>query len=190
MTLKPDLTDDDDGASVTIDLDKPFLGVAVSTSVKSARGGTYNNPLPAPAKHAAPPLPNNIYSTATALKLAALLSEYEKQVVRDAAQLRTYVTNKLIEISGSGNPRDELRALELLGKVSDVGLFVEKSEIKITHTATAELEDSLRGKIERLLRAKMFPEASPSDPIEDGVVLDFAPESADDEEYVDDEDNE
>jgi len=190
MTLKPDLTDDADGAAVTIDLDKPFLGVSVAANTKSSRGTRYSNPLPTSPKNTAPILPNNIYSTATALKLAALLSEYEKQVVRDAAQLRTYVTNKLIEISGSGNPRDELRALELLGKVSDVGLFVEKSEIKVTHTATAELEDSIRGKIERLLKAKMFPEASPSDPIEDGVVLDFSPEDADDEEEAFEDDDE
>ena len=64
--------------------------------------------------------------------------------------MRTYVTNKLIEVSGCGDTKQELRALELLGKISDVGLFSEKTEINVTHT-TESLEHSIKDKINRLM---------------------------------------
>lgn len=102
----------------------------------------------------APLPPHDLYRSGMALKLAALLTEYDKQVVQDAAQLRTYITNKLIEISSCGNPKDELRALELLGKVSDVGLFVEKSEVNIVHTSPAALEHAIKDRINRLIGYK------------------------------------
>jgi hypothetical protein len=90
-------------------------------------------------------------STAAAVKLTALLDEYDRQVVKDVAQLRTYVTNRLIELSSCGDTKSELKALELLGKISDVGLFVEKSEITITATSPAQIEHSIKEKLNRLL---------------------------------------
>ena len=61
------------------------------------------------------------------------------------------VTNKLILDSDSQDDRTRLRALELLGKISDVGLFVEKSEVTITHRSTQDLVDSVRAKIHKLM---------------------------------------
>lgn len=86
-----------------------------------------------------------------ALKLTALLNEYDRQVVKDVFQLRTYITNRLIEISGCGSTKEELKALELLGKISDVGLFVEKSEVNITMTSPAQIEHAIKEKLNRLL---------------------------------------
>ena len=91
-----------------------------------------------------------LYNTYTATKLATILTEYDHQVVEDAAQMRTYVTNKLIEVSSCGDTKQELRALELLGKISDVGLFSEKTEINVTHT-TDQLEHAIKDKINRLM---------------------------------------
>tara|TARA_Y100000356_G_scaffold84761_1_gene70556 strand:+ start:104 stop:913 length:810 start_codon:yes stop_codon:yes gene_type:complete len=91
-----------------------------------------------------------LYNTYTASKLATILTEYDQQVVADAAQMRTYVTNKLIEVSSCGDTKQELRALELLGKISDVGLFSEKTEINVNHT-TDQLEHAIKDKINRLM---------------------------------------
>ena len=41
--------------------------------------------------------------------------------------------------------------MELLGKISDIGLFTEKSEITVTHTTSASLEHAIKDKINRLL---------------------------------------
>ena len=93
---------------------------------------------------------DKLFNTYTAMKLATILTEYDHKVVEDAAQMRTYVTNKLLEISGCGDSKQELRALELLGKISDVGLFSDKTEINVTHT-TDSLEHAIKEKINRLM---------------------------------------
>jgi hypothetical protein len=47
-----------------------------------------------------------------------------------------------------------MRALELLGKISDVGLFAERKEVTITHQNTTELQEKLRTKLEKLKNLK------------------------------------
>lgn len=95
--------------------------------------------------------PPDLYNGNVALKLAALLTEYDHRIVLDATQARTYITNRLLEISKCGDEKHELRAIELLGKMSDVGAFSEKSEITITHRTSDDLKRAIQEKIERLL---------------------------------------
>ena len=52
-----------------------------------------------------------------------------------------------------GDPKIEIKALELLGKHSDIGLFTERSEITVHHTTSKGLEDSIKERIKRLLNA-------------------------------------
>jgi hypothetical protein len=91
-------------------------------------------------------------SPPAALLLAkSLLDQYSHAVVESAVQLRHLVTNKLIIESDNPDAKVRIRALELLGKISDVGLFTERSEVVITHQSSAELEDKLREKLRRLM---------------------------------------
>ena len=99
-------------------------------------------------------VPDKVYEGGVAAKLSALLNEYDKQIVADSAQVRTYVTNKLLDISHCGDIKHELRAIELLGKLSDVGAFTEKSELTINAKTTIELESAIKDKINRLLGMK------------------------------------
>jgi hypothetical protein len=69
----------------------------------------------------------------------SILDEFGRLVVKDSQRLRYLVTNKLIIESENPDARVRLRALEMLGKISDVGLFTEKKEIEITHRSSAEL---------------------------------------------------
>ena len=89
-----------------------------------------------------------------ALYVDHLLSAYDMAVVRDSKRLRNYVTNKLILESENPDPRIRMRALELLGKISDVGLFTERTEITVNNRSTVELENSLREKLRRLMNTK------------------------------------
>lgn len=80
-----------------------------------------------------------------------ILDEYSLRVVDNAMQIRLLVTNKLILDSESPDDRTRLRALEMLGKITDVGLFTEKSEVTINHRSTADLVDSIRNKLHKLM---------------------------------------
>lgn len=94
----------------------------------------------------------------TLVQTSRILNEFGHQVVQNAVQVRHMVTNKLIEESENPDPRIRIRALELLGKISDVGLFAEKSEITITHQTSDEIRDKLRNKLSRLLDGDEEPE--------------------------------
>lgn len=83
--------------------------------------------------------------------LDAQLKRFSHNIVEDAAQVRNYVTNKLLEESDNPDPRIRIKALELLGKISDVGLFAEKREVTVTHKSNDELRDALRQKLSRLV---------------------------------------
>jgi ATP-dependent Zn protease len=54
-------------------------------------------------------------------------------------------------MSHCGDPRQELKALELLGKISEVGLFTTQTEVTVTHKTSDELADAIRERITRLL---------------------------------------
>ena len=88
---------------------------------------------------------------ATVQHLYAMLSDYDHQVVQEAVQLIRFVTNKLIEDAGLSDPRHRLKALELLGKISDVGLFAEKTEITVKHLSQADLETEIKSKLYKIL---------------------------------------
>ena len=74
------------------------------------------------------------------------------------------MTNKLLLETENPDPRVRMRALELLGKISDVGLFAEKSEVTITHQSTDDLRAKLREKLQKL--------NTPEENIQDAVIID------------------
>lgn len=114
-------------------------------------------------------------SPGTVVHLKAILSEYDKQVVQSAAQLRVYITNKLLLESAHTDPRIRIKALELLGKISDVGLFTEKAEITLRHRPTEELEQMLRERLSKVVEGESIPVPVP--PIERNETLDEALEA-------------
>jgi len=94
-----------------------------------------------------------------ALYIDRLLTQYDMEVVRDAKRLRNYVTNRLILETDNPDAKTRMRALELLGKVSDVGLFTERTEITVNNRSTVELENTLRDKLRRLMGTDTAEEA-------------------------------
>lgn len=80
-----------------------------------------------------------------------ILKEFSVKVVDNANQIRLLVTNNLILETANEDPKIRIRALELLGKITDVGLFTEKSEVTINQRSSKELVDSLRAKIHKLM---------------------------------------
>lgn len=91
-------------------------------------------------------------SPASLVALREYLDEYGRAVVTHAIEMRHLVTNRLLEESRNADPRIRIRALELLGKHSDVGLFSERSEVTVTHQTTDELKEKLRAKLQRLIQ--------------------------------------
>lgn len=97
--------------------------------------------------------PTNLSNQTTAFAAAAFLRSYGQQLAMDAAQARAAITNKLMEIADCGDPRYELKALELLGKHSDIGIFTERSEVTINYKNPEDLESAIKERVKNLLNA-------------------------------------
>lgn len=92
----------------------------------------------------------------TALGAAAFLKSYGQSRALDIDQVRAALTNKLLEIADCGETKYELKAIELLGKHSDIGLFTERSEINVNYNSPESLEAAIKERVKRLLNAEVI----------------------------------
>jgi hypothetical protein len=97
--------------------------------------------------------PQHVSQPGVARYASAILKKYDYQAIADSQQARSFITNKLIELADCGDFKIEIKALELLGKHSDIGLFTERSEITVHHKSSSELENSIKDRIKRLLNS-------------------------------------
>ena len=120
----------------------------------------------------------------TAFAAAAFLRTYGSQLALDAAQARAAITNKLMEIANCGDPRFELKALELLGKHSDIGIFTERSEITINYKDPAALEEEIKSRVKRLLNATVVDTVPLEESLDEefGVFVPMEQDSPDDDD--------
>lgn len=124
--------------------------------------------------------------------LESILNEWDQEVLDVGRRLRNYVTNKLIAETVDPDPKVRLKSLELLGKVSNVGLFAERVDINVTHRTIHDIESDLKKTLELFtgqvidVQAKEQPKAiaeidldeefgpaAPQDVVDDGEVKDF-----------------
>lgn len=94
-------------------------------------------------------------SLPAALGAAAFLKAYGQNRALDVEGVRAAITNKLMEIADCGETKYELKALELLGKHSDIGLFTERSEITVNYSNPDSLEAAIKERVKRLLSAEI-----------------------------------
>ena len=139
-------------------------------------------------------IPKHIKTSGQAAAAAAILKKYDFQAVADAQQARNLITNKLIELADCGDLKIEIKALELLGKHSDIGIFTERSEITVHHTTSQSLENSIKERIKRLLHSDVV-DITPLDDLDAqlGTPVTRNPDNPgektemDTEEYIDDQ---
>ena len=117
------------------------------------------------------------------------LRVYSGRIAAEMSDVRAALTNKLLELANCGDPRFELKALELLGKHSDIALFTERSEVTVTYKNSSDLETAIKERVKRLLNAKdITPEnAVTTDTLDDilGVVDMGTPVEVNAQETVD-----
>jgi hypothetical protein len=91
------------------------------------------------------------FNTETAIWMNDLLQRYNNAIVEDTIRLKTYVTTRLVEESDGEKAADRLRALESLGKLTQLGMFADKVEISVNHKSTEELKEDLAKKLSRYM---------------------------------------
>jgi len=84
--------------------------------------------------------------------LTGMLTAYDWEFVQQAKELRGYTVAKLVEETTNPNANIRLKALGLLGKVTEVGLFTDKIEVKKTELSDDELETRIKEKLNRFMQ--------------------------------------
>lgn len=102
--------------------------------------------------------PQTIQTALTTIKVPAavqhlvgMLTAYDWEFVEQARNLRGYAVAKLLEECENPNANIRLKALGLLGKVTEVGLFTEKIEVKKTDLTEAEIDAKLKEKLAKFM---------------------------------------
>jgi hypothetical protein len=82
--------------------------------------------------------------------LVGMLTAYDWQFVERAQELRGYAVAKILEDCEHPTASIRLKALGMLGKVTEVGLFTDKIEVKKTELSDAELEMRIKEKLNKM----------------------------------------
>lgn len=94
----------------------------------------------------------------------SMLTQYQWDFVQQAQQLRSMAVSKIVAETEHPDARIRLKALQMLGNVTEVALFTERHEIKKTDMTTDEIEKAIRAKL-----AKFAAVADSS--VSDAIVL-------------------
>lgn len=84
--------------------------------------------------------------------LVGMLTAYDWEFVEQAKSLRGYCVAKLLEEVENPSANIRLKALGLLGRVTEVGLFTDKIEVKQTEMSDAEIEQRIKDKLNKFMQ--------------------------------------
>ena len=102
-------------------------------------------------------------------RLVSMLTVYDWSFVEHAKQLRGMAVAKILEETDHPDARIRLKALEMLGKVTEVGLFTDRIEIKKTELSDIELDERIKQKLE-VIQKTIEVDATEVEPVEDEQV--------------------
>ena len=146
-----------------------------SAEVKAARATFTNLISAAPAEITHEHL-TQIKTPVAVQHLVGMLTAYDWEFVNQAKELRGYTVAKLLEECENPNANIRLKALGLLGKVTEVGLFTEKIEVKKTDLTDEEIDKKLKDKLAAFMSVT---DAEPIEDIEVSSPSPIAPEDTD-----------
>jgi hypothetical protein len=92
-----------------------------------------------------------IYANETMAYLGGLVGTYNHLIVKDLAELKLYVVNKLVNIvEHSDNPKEQITALRSIGEVDGVDAFKKKTEVIHKIETMEEVETELLSMLKEL----------------------------------------
>lgn len=83
--------------------------------------------------------------------LTSMLTAYDWEFIHQAKELRGYAVAKILEECESPNANIRLKALGLLGKVTEIGLFTEKIEVKKADLSDDEIDARIKEKLNKFM---------------------------------------
>jgi hypothetical protein len=129
------ISEDDDG----------ILSDAQEKSATDAFNALVTNSPDAKNKVLALEVPEEIRS------IVGMVTAYQWKFVEQAQELRSMAVTKIVKDTDHPDARIRLKALEMLGKVTEVALFTERLQVKNEDISDEELEKRIKEKLGRYM---------------------------------------
>ena len=132
-----DLELDDEEVETKADAEaarKSFASIVTGQSVATTQQALANVKAPVAVQH-----------------LVGMLTAYDWAFVEQAKELRGYAVAQILEEVKHPDARIRLKALDMLGKVTEVALFTERVEVKKAQMSDTELETRIKEKLNRFM---------------------------------------
>jgi len=76
-----------------------------------------------------------------------MLTKFQWDFVQQAQEIRSMAVSKIVAETENPDARIRLKALQMLGNVTEVALFTERHEVKKVDMTTDEVEKAIRAKL-------------------------------------------
>jgi len=83
--------------------------------------------------------------------ITGMLAAYDWEFIQQAQEIRGYTVAKLFEETQNPNASIRLKALVALGKVTEIGLFTDKIEVKKEALTDNELDQRIKDKLSKFM---------------------------------------
>jgi len=83
--------------------------------------------------------------------LVAMLSAYDWEFVEQAKNLRGMAVAKILEETNHPDARVRLKALDMLGRITEVALFTERVEVKKADMSDTEIDKKIKEKLNKFM---------------------------------------
>ena len=83
--------------------------------------------------------------------LVAMLAAYDWEFVEQAKNLRGMAVAKILEETNHPDARVRLKALDMLGRITEVALFTERVEIKKADMSDSEIDKKIKEKLNKFM---------------------------------------
>jgi hypothetical protein len=92
----------------------------------------------------------SIYPNETMAYLAGMVGAYQADLVKEYAELKRFVINKLIKETDHPDARIRVTALTKLGEIDGVDAFKKRTELTVKHQSMEEVEQELLETLQKL----------------------------------------
>ena len=124
----------------------------------------------------------SIYPNETMAYLAGLVGSHNHMIVKDLAELKLYVVNKLVSIvESTDNAKEQIAALRSIGEVDGVDAFKKKTEVVHKMETMEEVEKELLSMLGEL-KQKALLKGTPQT-IEAEIIQDDRANEAEDDDH-------
>jgi len=91
---------------------------------------------------------SNIKTPEVVRELVGMLTAYNWAFVEQAQEIRSYLVSELLsEVKDNKDAKIRLKSIELLGKVTEIGLFTEQIKIEKKNMSDIELDEELKQRL-------------------------------------------